>query len=79
MSSKNTPLPISSQKSNRIFWLAMFIFFCAFVYVLRSVLLPFVAGIIIGYLLDPLVDKFTKLKMNRTWVATWLPKNVSIT
>ena len=61
----------ATAKSNRIFWLAMFLFFCAFVYVLRSVLLPFVAGIIIGYLLDPLVDKFTKLKMNRT-VATIL-------
>ena len=56
-------------RSNRIFWLAMFVFFCAFVYILRSVLLPFVAGIIIGYLLDPLVDKFTKLKMNRTWAT----------
>ncbi len=59
----NTPAP---AKSNRIFWLVLFLFFCAFVYILRSVLLPFVAGIIIGYLLDPLVDKFTKLKMNRT-------------
>lgn len=55
-----------STKSNRFFWLTLFIFFCAFVYVLRSVLLPFVAGIIIGYLLDPLADKFTRLKMNRT-------------
>ncbi len=59
----------SVSKSNRFFWLALFAFFCAFVYVLRSVLLPFVAGIIIGYLLDPLVDKFTRFKISRTWAT----------
>ncbi len=52
--------------NNWIFWLALFIFFCMSVYVLRSVLLPFVAGIIIGYLLDPLTSKFEKWGMNRT-------------
>ena len=66
MPAKKLPDMSTTAKSNRIFWLVMFLFFCAFVYVLRSVLLPFVAGIIIGYLLDPLVDKFTKLKINRT-------------
>lgn len=64
---KNTVALPSPAKSNKVFWLALFAFFCAFVYVLRSVLLPFVAGIIIGYLLDPLVDKFTRLKISRTW------------
>ncbi len=52
--------------NNWIFWLTLFIFFCVSVYVLRSVLLPFVAGIIIGYLLDPLTSKFEKWGMNRT-------------
>lgn len=57
--------------SNWIFWLSLFIFFCGAVFVLRSVLLPFVAGIIIGYLLDPLTSKFEKWGLNRT-VATIL-------
>ena len=52
-------------KSNWPTWLAVFVVFCALVYVLRSVLLPFVTGIIIGYLLNPLADRFEKLKMNR--------------
>lgn len=66
--SKNNSVNVSVPvKSNKVFWLALFAFFCAFVYILRSVLLPFVAGIIIGYLLDPLVDKFTRLKIGRTW------------
>lgn len=55
-------------KTNRnwMFWLVLFIIFCYAVYILRSVILPFVAGIIIGYLLDPWVQKFTKYGMNRT-------------
>ncbi len=61
------------KKANRnwVFWLTLFVLFCASVYILRSVLLPFVAGIIIGYLLDPLTSKFTKLGLNRT-LATFL-------
>ena len=66
---KSSVSATTAPKSNRLFWLTLFIFFCAFVYVLRSVLLPFVAGIIIGYLLDPLVDRFVKLKISRTWAT----------
>ncbi len=64
-----TDIQPTPTRSNRFFWLTLFALFCAFVYILRSVLLPFVAGIIIGYLLDPLVDKFTRLKMSRTWAT----------
>lgn len=56
---------------NWVFWLVLFTLFCLSVYVLRSVLLPFVAGIIIGYLLDPLTTRFTKWGLNRT-IATFL-------
>ncbi len=56
---------------NWVFWLVLFTLFCTAVYVLRSVLLPFVAGIIIGYLLDPLTTKFTKWGLNRT-LSTFL-------
>ena len=54
------------QNRNLFIWLSIFVLFFVCVYFLRSVLLPFVAGIIIGYLLDPWADKFTKLGMNRT-------------
>ncbi len=57
--------------NNWIIWLTIFVFFCVAVYVLRSVLLPFVAGIVIGYLLDPWADKFEKIGINRT-IATIL-------
>lgn len=51
---------------NMIIWLIIFCIFCAAVYTLRSVLLPFVAGIIIGYLLDPWASKIEKWGINRT-------------
>ena len=60
-----------AQNRNWIIWLVIFALFCWAVYVLRSVLLPFVAGIIIGYLLDPWATRFVKWGMNRT-LATLL-------
>lgn len=55
-----------TENKNWIFWLTLFGIFCLLVYTLRSVLLPFVVGIIIGYLLDPLATRFEKLKLSRT-------------
>lgn len=52
-------------------WLGVFLLFCGAVYVLRSVLLPFVAGIVLGYLFDPLASRFEKLGASRS-IATVL-------
>ena len=57
---------VRPDNKNWIFWLILGGFFIVSVYVLRSVLLPFVAGIVIGYLLDPLATRFERLKMGRT-------------
>ncbi len=46
-------------------WLVIFFVFFYLTYVLRSVLMPFVAGILLAYLLDPSVDKLQKLKISR--------------
>ena len=56
------------KKDNRnwVFWLTLFVLFCLGVYALKSVLLPFVAGIIIGYLLDPWADCLVRHGINRT-------------
>ena len=59
------------ENKNWIFWLTLLGIFCLLTYVLRSVLLPFVVGIIIGYLLDPLATRFEKLRISRT-IATCL-------
>ena len=59
------------KHTNAFSWLVIFILFCVGVYTLRSVLLPFVAGIVLGYLFDPLASRFEKWGMSRT-VATIL-------
>ena len=59
----------SKENRNWMFWLVLLALFCVCVYVLRSVLLPFAAGIIIGYLLDPFATRFQKWGMSRTWAT----------
>ncbi len=56
----------SNHRNNPAFWLVIFAFFAILLYLLRSILLPFVLGGLVGYLFTPLVNKFTKLKINRT-------------
>ena len=51
------------------FWLWTLIVFIGLVWLLRSVLAPFVAGMAIAYLLDPLVDRLERRGMPR-WAGT---------
>jgi predicted PurR-regulated permease PerM len=48
-----------------VFWIAMFAAVVAVVILLREVLLPFVAGMVLAYLLDPLANRIERLGMNR--------------
>jgi predicted PurR-regulated permease PerM len=48
------------------FWLGGFVIFLALLYLLRSILLPFVAGMAIAYLLDPLALRLQKWGLSRT-------------
>lgn len=61
---KNTP-------HNWIFWSFLFLIFCIMIYILRSVILPFATGIILGYLFAPWASFLEKKGMNRT-LATLL-------
>ncbi|WP_422102173.1 AI-2E family transporter [Vreelandella sp.] len=40
------------------------------VYLLDAVLMPFIAGLILAYLADPLTDYFQRLGMRRTWAVS---------
>ncbi|ADE14842.1 protein of unknown function UPF0118 [Nitrosococcus halophilus Nc 4] len=53
------------------FWLTGFLLFLLLVYLLREILLPFVAGIAVAYLIDPLCDRLEDKGWSRT-VATSL-------
>ena len=39
-----------------MFWLLVAVVFVAFLYIFSSILLPFLAGIILAYFLDPVAD-----------------------
>lgn len=56
----------SSSLSTNRFWLFFFIAFGFALWLLRPMLLPFVAGGAIAYFLDPLVDKLVKWKTPRS-------------
>ncbi|MEO1225953.1 MAG: AI-2E family transporter [Pseudomonadota bacterium] len=59
-----------SRQQRLVFWLAMFAIFVFLVWLLRSVLLPFVAGGILAFFLDPATDRLERV-MPR-WAATIL-------
>jgi predicted PurR-regulated permease PerM len=48
-----------------IFWVAILAALIVVIVVLREVLLPFVAGMVLAYLLDPLATRMERLGMNR--------------
>jgi predicted PurR-regulated permease PerM len=48
-----------------VFWIAMLAALVAVVTLLREVLLPFVAGMVLAYLLDPVANRIERLGMNR--------------
>lgn len=60
------------------------LFFCvflvcgAFLYALRSVLLPFVVGIVLAYFLDPMVSKVSKNSSTSRTVATTIVMGISL-
>ena len=49
-----------------MFWLAGLLLFGLLLFLLRQILLPFVAGMAVAYLLDPLADKLEGWGLSRT-------------
>ena len=52
-----------------MFWLAALLLFILLLWLLRGILLPFVAGLAIAYLLAPLTDRLERLGLNRMIAA----------
>jgi len=48
-----------------IFWLAALLLFVLVFWLLSEILLPFIAGLAIAYLLTPLTDRLERLDVNR--------------
>ena len=54
------------EKKQTIFWIVITCSLFLAIYTLSSVLMPFVAGMILAYLLDPLVDRVEKIGIRRS-------------
>ncbi|UTO29044.1 AI-2E family transporter [Bartonella harrusi] len=60
------PLP-NNIKKQVFFWLGTLIFFILFMFVFGSILLPFVAGIVLAYFLNPIVQLLEKIGIRRVF------------
>lgn len=67
----STDLAIAVFRRQFRFWLIVAALFAAFVYVFSDILLPFVAGMVLAYFLDPVADRLQRLGMSR-FMATVL-------
>jgi predicted PurR-regulated permease PerM len=64
-------LPTLAMSASRqwLFWVILLGISVGLLYALRGVLLPFVAGIAIAYLIDPIADKLVKWGVGRAWAT----------
>ncbi|MEM9734350.1 MAG: AI-2E family transporter [Pseudomonadota bacterium] len=69
---RDAPLFSPSARRQIWFWLGTFIAICLFLYVFRSILLPFIAGMALAYMLDPVADRL------ESWGASRLLATVLI-
>ena len=53
-------------KRQAVFWLMVIAVFFAGVYLFRAILLPFVAGMAVAYLFDPVCDRLERAGLSRT-------------
>ncbi len=51
------------------FWLIALAVFLGFLWLFRSILLPFVMGMALAYLLDPVADRLERIGMTRLWAT----------
>ena len=58
------------------FWLLTFLVLCGLLWLLREVLLPFVAGLALAYVQAPLADRLERLGLNRTIAALFIVATV---
>ncbi|WP_321838506.1 AI-2E family transporter, partial [Pseudomonas kulmbachensis] len=53
--------------TRRWVWLGGIVLLCGFVFLLHSILTPFLVALLLAYLFDPGVDRLEKVGMSRTW------------
>ncbi|AMB85890.1 hypothetical protein AWM79_11470 [Pseudomonas agarici] len=53
--------------TRRWIWLGAAVLLCVLVYFLHPILSPFLVGILLAYMFDPVVDRLEKFGLSRTW------------
>ncbi len=75
-----TQLPLPNNMKRQIFfWLGTLIFFILFMFVFGSILLPFVAGIVLAYFLNPIVQVLEKFGIRRVFGTVLITLFIVIT
>ncbi|WP_237154646.1 AI-2E family transporter [Oryzibacter oryziterrae] len=59
-------------RNTLLFWMGFALLFCIFLYLFSSILLPFVAGMALAYLLDPLADRLEALGLSRVLATLFI-------
>lgn len=62
---RSTDLAMAGFRRQLRFWLLGALFLAAFVYLFSDILLPFVAGMVLAYFLDPVADRLQRLGLSR--------------
>ena len=68
-SRRKSTLDVSVVESHFLFWLAVLVLVVLALWLLSEILLPFVAGLAIAYLLTPLTDRLERFGINRLAAA----------
>jgi predicted PurR-regulated permease PerM len=64
--------PIRARVMQWLFWLTLVTLFIFFLQMVRPILLPFVVGMGVAYLFDPLADRLERLGLSRVLAATFI-------
>ncbi|KPB02430.1 AI-2E family transporter [Ahrensia marina] len=62
-------LTTKTLRRQALFWLGAIVVFGIFLFIFRSVLLPFLAGFVLAYFLDPVADYLERKGMSRVWAT----------
>jgi|GEM_PF-22237 len=62
-------VPFGSNLRRVIFWLGLLLLFCLFLFIFSDILLPFVAGLVLAYFLNPIVELCEKIGISRPWAT----------
>lgn len=54
------------------FWLIVAVLLALFIYVFSEILLPFVAGMVLAYFLDPVADRLERSGLSRVWATIFI-------